>query len=351
MTVRTGVRSGGLAALVVLLGACATMGAIKVPAPAGSIPIADGVSVGISSIYDNQGYIVQGGKRFSPTRAGDVIAEVTLKVVNDSSVDYEYSLLSSLEMIVSGPLNSPSYVGWTKPFDLQGADFTKMLEGKQEKKSIKPQASFTETVYFVHPGGSRLVALAFSRAETLSLIPETDPAYPAVLAYIKKDKATQTAFAMARMLSFDIVQAYLKENELKVTALDAKGLSLLCVGIMYRNNSVVDGALAGGCDPHQRIQYSYHTVEPMHLAVLAGNEYAVRALMKLGIDVGIHDKGMDEPAVVAIRDNNVGAAKLLKKMGVDLKAVKLAMGFGPTKTALDFAKSRNMDEMVRVIEE
>ncbi|MDR2941346.1 MAG: ankyrin repeat domain-containing protein [Treponema sp.] len=280
------------------------------------------------------------GNNYSPADKSKVMTELKISIDNSSEKDYEYSELMAVEMVFIN-----------KSGDMKLTQHVFILYGNTNPDKIFPKGQISkETLCFIHNKGDIPVAITINRANHIMFINEENPNYTDVTAFLTKHLNIQVMLTLASFTSFEKIDAFRKENGLDIDDSNKQGLTLLHIGILSKNDSVVVGAIKNGCDLHKKISYNFEEIEPIHLAFLENNRNAVKILINAGADVNQLGKGKNSPAVIAVRSNNLASLKLLKEHGVDLTKVMIPMNWRPEIPALKLAKDRNMTEIAQYLE-
>jgi hypothetical protein len=302
------------------------------------------LNITINSLRDGLSSVSVNGKTFEPIDKSKVITELKISINNLSDIDYEYSDLMALEMVFVNNFGDMVFIQYAVMVDFDRAGPKKMF----------PQGRIVnETLCFNHDKENIPVAITVNRSNYIILTEETDSKYIEILAFLKKNSNIQIMLTRAQFSSFEEIDVFRKENGIDIDDSNRQGLNLLYIGILSKNDSIVNGAIKNGCDLNKKISYSYYgLIEPIHVAFLTDNRNAIDALVNAGVDINQLSVSVERnsPAVLAVRSNNVEALKLLTKYGVDLTKLMIPMNWSPAIPALKFAKDRNMNEMVQYLE-
>jgi hypothetical protein len=287
------------------------------------------------------------GKNYTASDESRLLTEVKITMRNTGDKECELTDLNTLEMVYIK--NSGEFKFTPQAIRLEQID--KKSPGKIPIKRV-----FYETICFTHEKGDIPVALTANRTNHILLIDNSNSKYNEIVSFLNSQSKIPEMMTLAQTDSFETVNNFRIENNIDINAAGRNGLNLLYIGILFKNDSVVTGAISNGIDLHKKTRYSiYGEIEPIHVALMTHNRYAIEALLKAGVDIKNFNStiGNDSPAGLAIRSNNLEAVKLLTEYGVDLKSLTIPMrrGFGTIFiTALEFARNRNMTEMVQYLE-
>jgi hypothetical protein len=271
-----------------------------------------------------------------------VITEMEIIIINSGDVDYEYSELKALEMVFIDEVGNMKTVKY--------ATIGIFGTGKQQKKFFKNK-KIKEELHFIHEKTEIPVALTINRSNRILFIDENNPKYNEIVSFLDKLKNVEIMLARAPSSTFDEIDIFIKQNNISIDDTNHQGLNLLYIGILSRNDTLVNGAIKNGCDLHKKVSYGYFdVVEPIHFAFMENNRNAVKALLNAGVNIKLISEGNNFVAVNAIRENKVEILKLLTEFGVDLSKVKVPMNWSPAISPLKFAKDRKMTEMVQYLE-
>jgi hypothetical protein len=168
---------------------------------------------------------------------------------------------------------------------------------------------------------------------------------PEITAFPEKTTAIQIMLARVPFSFFEEIDAFRNANGIGIDDANRQGINLLYSGILFKNGSVMKGAIENGADLHKKRERGYSDViEPIHAAFLANNRNAVETLINAGIKLDIN--------LGAGKDSLAGdAIKLLAEYGVHFKGLTVPMNWGMTLSVLKFSQDRKMNEMVQLLDD
>jgi hypothetical protein len=325
------------AGIVVALASCMTLPGSISPAET-LLTTGDALSVSIESVRHNVSSIHSNGKSFAPSDDDAAICEIKAVISNESSQDEEYRVLQGLELLVRDTEGNTRYTGWTKPFDV--ANFS--LDSTAEAKVIDAQSQTKEVFYFVHKKGERPLALTFRRSAAAVFSRAEDPDYYLAHEALNRSKALESCLALTALgVEFDEISDMLSSAKVEADDANQQGITLLVQSILSGNDSVLDGVIEMGADLRAEIRVSFWPAAPIHVAVLAANRTAIDRLMAEGVRLESDTEGVDDPAVFAVRMNNLEAVMLLAELGVAVQDTKIPMNWSGSKPAIEYAEDRD----------
>jgi hypothetical protein len=331
------------AVLILLLGSlnsCALMPPPVQSVENGNMIISSGVEIDIHSYREGLHSIVANGTAFSPSDSKNVICTVSATIINSTNNNITIGVLNPVEMAFIGEDGKLVFRNNSHLFNAAPAPVI-----------IEKGSTRQENLYYVYNKGLVPVAITVERTRYALLLNQDDALYTAAINELKKQNEVPKMFELAVKGDFKIVDEFRNKFNIDIDAENIQGFTLLYVGIINSNNSVVDGAIKNGADVHHNAVISRNLVEPIHAAVITNNKYAIQALIAAGCDINkeIDDYYGVSPAIAAVEVGNVDALKTLVSMGVDVKNARRRNGMGSIG-ALSYARNLKKTEVVKYLE-
>ncbi|WP_304244357.1 hypothetical protein [Gracilinema caldarium] len=342
--------SGILAILMIAVSSCTTLDTgYKTPIGM-ELTIAGGLKGVIVSMSPNRTYITYNGKTFRPLNSNLLIAEIVMEISNESDAPIPYSELSSLELMTMDQHDQFAFATWSRPFDSDERIDLKSLNDLKPK--MVPTGETTKEIfYFTYPKEAKPVGLSSKRKEFINFMDETNLHYEAVNKQMERSKVLESLTLLSSYLPYPEIKTVMDINNISLEEKNFNGLTLLYIGILSHNDSVLLGALNDGADFNSPAQYSIFKILPIHAAVLSTNKTAIDTFLARGCSLTESSVDSDSPAALAVRVNNPRAVQfLIDNYGIDYRNIKLKMNWSPAISAYKFAKMNNMQEIVHILE-
>jgi hypothetical protein len=334
-------------ACAALLCACATNSEFLINKDS-ELRLNDGLSIKITDVNAGMGIVRYDRYTYKPNDKSKVIASVNMDITNSGNIDYNITVLQSLELVFTSDYETPDFVRQERLWYKEKTSFLG-LKNDMVMKTLPQGKTKKEKLFFVHAKDQVPVAFVNNRTDWIIFFDDSDAKYNAVLAALEKEKNIQLMMIMAQHDSFENVNAFRETHNIAINASNRFGHNLLTTGLVYGNTSVFYGALKNGGDIHTPGYFlGEGEVEPIHLAVLAKNTIAIIALVAAGADVNC-DTGV-LPAVLAVRNKDLATLKVLYELGANLKDLKIPMAWSGTQPAILYSRQRNMTEIADFLE-
>jgi hypothetical protein len=326
--------------LSIVLASCSSLGSINVED--GRLPVSNGLEVVITSYADNRSSVSKDGKIFAPYDKDKVICVVNVNVNNSTGTDLHIKELDGIEAVF---IDAEGKLVFARSAPL--IDF----DSSHKDVTFKGGVSQNGILYFVHDKGIDVVAITNERLQYVLLMPENDPSYGTVVTELEKYPKILELFDLAQVADFNTVNTFRLKNNLDIDAENIQGLTLLYVGILSGNNSIVEGAVANGANIYKQTFLGMRNVAPIHAAVMINNKYAIKVLLDNGCDINKETDGFwgASPVITAIEAGNLDALKTLAELGVDVNQARKRNTMGSI-SALSYARNLKQTEIVEYLE-
>lgn len=336
--------------ILALFSCLTTYGSSTMEVPLEPLNINENAFINIKAIHENQSSIRENGYNFKPNDEDSTICVIDLQFTNNSEITIDNKIKNNLELLVIDSNGNSNFIPFTVPTNFSATTFEDLTK-ELEKSDILPGVTEKQQFYFIHKKEYKVAALVYSRKNVLNLLQEEDPQYQLVNTALTRETVIENTFAMAQIMQYEVLSKYITENNLDINVQNKNGINLLFTALAAENNSVAIGIIEEGIDIKQTVNWKYHKVEAIHMAVLFGNTKVIDALLSAGAT--LHDGGetIDEPAELCVRSNNLKSLKLLvENYNLDIKDLKITMNWSGDISAIKFAKDRGHDQMVQYLE-
>lgn len=314
---------------IVLMSSCLTIGSSKVELTDNELKINDEVDVVIDKILVNKKSITVNGETYTPKHKSDVISEVSVTITNNSNESISSLIKNELELLIINDRDITKFSESSTPKNNSSIELEAMFGRNMSQNELKPGHSRKFVLYFTYSKNFKPAAIVASRINSLSFLSTDDPQQKILDKIISKSRSIENLFIQSQSASYSIISEMIVENELDLDVKNRFGINLLHLGLVYGNNSIIEGLIKDGIDTNLTTYWNGNKVKPIHLAVITKNKFAIDLLIESGEDINESAKGMDSPAVAAVRNNDVEALKLLNDYGVDIKNLMIPMAWGP----------------------
>jgi hypothetical protein len=294
----------------------------------GRIEMMDSVDVTVLSFKDGLKSINHQKKIYTPTEKDRVICAVDVQISNPGN--QRLGNFDSLELVTVSKSGNVDFAGNSRFIDAA-------------------EDGLEATLYFIHDKNLKAAAVMIDRNDYIILLAEKDQQYGAVAGELKKQPLVRELLGQAADEKFEVINKTRLENKIEIDAEDSLGQTLLFIGILSGNDSVVAGSIQNGAGLHKRaLTANGRLIEPIHAAVMVNNKFAIQTLIAAGCDLNQEVNGYS-PVFAALDAENLDAIKTLRELGVDLANARMRTPRGGI-SALNYAKNRRLDSIARYLQ-
>ncbi|SEQ68514.1 hypothetical protein SAMN04487977_10879 [Treponema bryantii] len=320
--------------------AAVTCFAASVKITAEPVVISDTVSVKISSLKYPVNKVTVGQSVFSPRDSNNyTMAEVNFEIINSSEEKLENYNLSKLKGIELGTADENNDIVFSS------FDIPKKNMYEPNEVTIDAGKSVKKTVYFIYPKKGKPIAFFKDRKCFHNFVTDKTPDKDIILQNIAKHEAIPLLMTMVNAKApKDEILKYMDENHISFNDQDSKGITIFTYSITSHNNEMFDASL-DTADLNSKIVYGWANVNPIQLAIMCNNEYAISKLLEKGIEI---DNDKSEFGANVIKQNNLPAAKILAKFNYDFSKISISGG-GPKRTAVEWCQLKGYSELEKFL--
>jgi hypothetical protein len=311
-----------------VLCSCLSLETIKVKD--GFLPVSgEDLTITVNSVLDNRTSVYKNSSVFRPFNMTQVICIVSVSVLNSTDADARLESLSGVEAVF---VDDEGRLFFASHSPLVDREFSPAV--------FKKGAAEPAELFFVHDKGLRAAAVTSGRTRYVLTLPESDAQYKTVVRELEKQPEILRLFDLARTEDFETLDILRKEKDIAIDAGNQQGFTLLYIGILSGNDSVIEGALKNGADVRKTAFLNNILIEPIHAAVMMNNKFAIKALLDAGCSLTAETPGFfgGSPAIAAIKTGNLEALKTLTELGVDLTKERRENSIGGI-SALSYAQN------------
>lgn len=281
-----------------------------------------------------------GNTYFTPKDPNNYFFLLSGSFTNSSDNPLSINELHNFELVVYS-VDKFEYFSW-------GNNPTEKIDVLQmiRKQTIDPNESYSLNWAFTYPKKSIPLAITYKRELYIDFNQDNFPR-ELFSNEITRNKAFNNLISLFPILSDEQIIETITTFNFNYFQTSSSTENIFIDSIMYKKNKVFDNAVKNSSELNNSFRYGMYTIRPIHLCLLANNEYALDFLLKQGIE--LPDNESFGSIRLLVDTQNIDGLTLASEKGIDIKSFVITNGLQKSRTIKEYAEINKLDKVLEYL--